>query len=60
MFRRLGQLYTGVERTYKTIIAALVLTVLVGAGYAGYLACGRWLACLACSRTATGEVPASS
>ena len=38
MFRRLGQLYTGVERTYKTIIAALVLIVLVGAGYAGYLA----------------------
>jgi hypothetical protein len=41
MFRRLGQLYTGVERTYKTIIMALVLIALAGAGYTGYLAYGK-------------------
>ena len=40
MFKRLGQLYTGLERTYKTVIMALVLVGLVGAGYAGYLAYG--------------------
>jgi hypothetical protein len=41
MVRRLGQVYTGVERTYKAIIMALVLLVLVGAGYGGYLVYGK-------------------
>ena len=41
MLRRLGQVYTGVERTYKTAIMALVLLVLVGVGYGGYLAYGK-------------------
>ena len=31
MFKRLGQLYTGLERTYKTVVMALVLVGLVGA-----------------------------
>ena len=41
MFRKLGQVYTGLERTYRTVVMALVLVVLVGVGYAGYLAYGK-------------------
>ncbi len=41
MFRRLAQLYTGLERIYKSVIMILVLILLTGAGYAGYLAYGQ-------------------
>ena len=37
MFSKLGKLYNGMERTYRGIIMIVVIVIMVGVGYAGYV-----------------------